>query len=236
MIVREQESYRYLTKTLGLTENVHLAADPAFLMEPVPLEESIWARTGRTTLAVNLSAGCIAHVFGEDRVSAMRDEYTGMLAELISSKSADILLVPHVSADHSLLRPTYETLRNQFGESVSLLPPGIGAPATKWAVSQCDALVTMRFHCALAGIGTCTPTVILLSTDKGRKLALDVYEGREDSLLPIRDMTGNSLLEKVESVLERGKSEQDFLRRRLGVMRKRSLSAGDVLKQVVAES
>jgi len=94
----------------------------------------------------------------------------------------------------------------------------------------------MRVHCALAGIGTCTPTVILLSTDKGRKLALDVYEGREDSLLPIRDMTGNSLLEKVESVLERGKSEQDFLRRRLGVMRKRSLSAGDVLKQVVAES
>lgn len=233
VIVREPESYQYLKEKLSKSDNIHLAADPAFLMEPVALEESIWRPREKTTVAVNLSAGCIEHVFGANRLSEIRDNYTRLLSRLIGLKNMDILLVPHVSDDHKFLEPVYSTLRNESGISVSILPRNIGSQATKWAISQCDLLLTMRFHCALAGIGTCTPTIILLSTDKGRKLALDIYQGKTQHLLPILGMKETDLLRKIESVLKDRESEQIMLRNRLKVMKERSMKSGEILKQVL---
>ena len=62
---------------------------------------------------------------------------------------------------------------------------------------------------------TCTPTIILLSTDKGKKLAINVYEGNTNCLLPISDMTEALLLEDIESVLENNESEPRVLSQKI---------------------
>jgi len=233
IIVREPESYNYLRDRLSLKGNVFLAADPAFLMEPVPFEDSFFAEDDTPILAVNLSAAPIEHVFGSEKLYQIRDRYACILARLIDSLGIRLLLVPHVVGDSDFLTPVYQALSNQYPQRVMMLSDDIGAAATKWAVSQCQGLLTMRFHCALAGIGTATPTIMLLSTDKGRKLWCDIFNGDLDWLIDMKTLEDDILFQKVSDLLQNSDHIHASLQEVVSNMRARTLKAGDILRRVL---
>lgn len=233
IIVRESDSYQYLRDELRLRDNVYLAADPAFLMEPETFDALFLTKRDLPIVAVNFSQSPIEHVHGHKRIEETRASLAENLEALISLLDVRILLVPHVFQDHAFVRPIYEKVRKHAEDRSWVLPQGLGSPRTKWAVSQCNALVTMRFHCALAGMGTRTPTLVLVSTKKGSKICKDIY-GNLDWALNIQDLTKETLVRKVRDLLDNEENLRQHLTQSIGMMKDRALSAADVLDDILA--
>lgn len=233
IIVREQESYLYLREKVGLDDNLYLAGDPAFVMEPEPFELP-FIDQGSTDkiLAVNFSLGPMQHVFGHQSPEKFHEKLVSCLQNLLDKLSIRVLLVPHVGNDYKFLHPIFEKLRTRYSNRVHVLPAKIGAKRTKWAVSQANALLTMRFHCALAGFSTNTPTMVLVSTSKGGKICNEMY-GDLEYAINISDMNSNALIHKLKDLLD----NEEIVRAKLlpvsEKMKERALSAGEVLSRVL---
>lgn len=234
VIVREETSYEYLTEVLSVKDNVYLAADPAYLMDPVSFNAPFLSESEDPTVAINMALGSIVQVYGndEERIARVHEHYLEGMASLISDLGVRIVLVPHGVSDHAYLGGFYEHLRERYGERVWLVPEGLGAQRTKWVVSQCTALVAMRFHCALAGFGTCTPTMLVLTKPKGAMLVKDVY-GSTDYSLDLCDFSREALRDMVEQMLDNRDSIRSTLQTQLKEMQRRALYAGDLLKQLL---
>lgn len=233
IIVREHASFVYLRETLGLRDNVYLAADPAFLMEPEPFEGPFLNdRNAGKLLAINFSIAPLQHVYGGVGVQEVQRTLVQILRELLGHLSIRLLFVPHVGSDYEFMSPICRAITEHYPKQAWILPRNIGARKTKWAVSQAQALLTMRFHCALAGFSTSTPTVILVSTAKGEKMCREMY-GDLEYALPIRDMSTETMAAKVMRLFD----EQEEIRTRLKVlsqqMKERALSAGAILAGVL---
>ena len=233
IIVREQGSFSYLRETIGLTDNVYLAADPAFLMEPEPFEfPFLKEQSAYKLLAINLSLGPIRHIYGHMPVEKIQAELVFLVQQLLDKLSIKVLFVSHVGGDYEFLTPIFEKVSKKYSERVQMLPKYIGAAKTKWAVSQVSALLTMRFHCALAGFSTSTPTIILISTSKGAKICKDMY-GDSDYGLNIRDMNPDIVVSKVKKIFDNEQSVRTQLKPSCELMQERALSAADVLANVL---
>ena len=233
IIVREQDSYSYLRETIGLKNNVYLAADPAFLMEPEPFDfPFLKKQSSSKLLAINFSLGPMQHVYGHMPVEKFQAELILYVRKLLDKIPIRVLFVPHVGGDYGFLSPIFETLSKLYLERVQILPEKLGARKTKWAVSQTNALLTMRFHCSLAGFSTNTPTIVLISTSKGTKICKDMY-GNLDYGLNIRDMNADIVSSKIKSLLDNEEAVRRKLKPACEEMRRRALSAGDILAKVL---
>ncbi len=234
IVVREHDSYNYLRNTLGLTDNVFLAADPAFLMQPEPFEMPFFEKKKDEykTLAINFTLSAIEHVKGHRPLRVVQDELLVYVKRLLRDLPIKLLLVPHVSNDWNLLERVYLEIAREFPGRTTILPRKLGARKTKWAVSQANALLTMRFHCSLAGFSTNTPTVLLVSTEKGNKITKEMYGDLEHSL-SIGDMTEELVVSKVKDLLDNEQAIRDQLKIASEQMRQRALSAADVLANVL---
>ncbi len=233
IIVRETASFSYLRNTIGLRDNVYLAADPAFLMETEPFEYPFLKKMGDTKLlAVNFSLGPMQHIYGHLPVTEFQNKLSGILKELLENLPIKILLVPNVGSDVPFMTPIHESLANYSENRIQMLPVAIGARKTKWAVSKANALLTMRFHCALAGFSTNTPTMVLVSTSKGDKICREMY-GDSDYAVNIRDMNVSNLIPPIAYLLKNEDSIRSRLTQVSEEMKRRALSAGDVLKNIL---
>lgn len=233
IIVRELTSYLYLKDTLKLRDNVFLAADPAFMMAPKPFRCSfLEAKSKEPILAINFSLAPIEHIRGQESVDNLVQELSEYVKCLLDNLSVKIFFVPHVKKDYELLASIYKIICKQYTERIWILPENIGSEKTKWAVSQANALLTMRFHCALAGFSTNTPTMILISTSKGTKITKEIYGDLEYSL-NIKEMNSQQLVYRVKNLLNNEKSIRERIKPAFEKMKVRALSAADVLAGVL---
>ncbi|RKY12185.1 MAG: hypothetical protein DRP65_01995 [Planctomycetota bacterium] len=234
IIVREQTSYDYLTSKLAIKENVYLAADPSYFMDPEPFEESFFTESSDPIIAINMAVGSMIQVYGagNDNIHRLRDLYLEGISNLLSKLGLRVALVPHQIDDYDFFIDFYSRLCNRYGDRIWLAPKALGAKKTKWAVSKCAGLVSMRFHCALAGFGTCTPTVLVLTKPKGFKLIEDIY-GNMDYGLKLTEFSPEALRNKVELLLNNRENIQSTLRASIEKMKSRALYAGQILKEIL---
>jgi polysaccharide pyruvyl transferase WcaK-like protein len=233
IIVREQESFSYLREIIGLKDNVYLAADPAFVMEPEPFEFPFLNQHSiAKLLAMNFSLAPMQHIYGHMPVKKFQADLVLCVQKLLDALPIRVLLVPHVGDDYGFLTPIFKTLSKQYLERIQILPEKIGAQKTKWAVSQANALLTMRFHCSLAGFSTNTPTMVLISTSKGAKMCKEMY-GDMEYTLNIRDMDSDTLILKIRSLLDHEEAIRTRLTPACEKMKERAFGAGDILSKVL---
>lgn len=229
IIVRESQSLAYLRDVLGLNNNVYLAADPAFVMEPESFDLPFLERTsGNKLVAINFSRGPMQHIHGPMPDQWFHEQLVGVVRKLLNALAIKVLLVPHVSSDVEFLKPIYRTMECENPGRIQMLPERIGARKTKWAVSRANALLTMRFHCALAGFSTMTPTMILVSTSKGAKICEEMY-GDMDYALNIEDMNEDVVAAGLRHLLDNEKTIRARLAPICGRMQERAFQAGDIM-------
>jgi len=236
IIVREKESYDYLKGKLGLETNLYLAADPAFLMEPESYDESfVLTNDSKKIIAVNFSSAPLEHVYGKLATDEIKHMLIGLSKKIIEKTNAKILFVPHVKSDWKLLYPIYETLRISKPGMVGIIERDIGARKTKWAISQTNVLLTMRFHCSLAGFSTNTPTLVLVSTSKGQKMVNEMY-GNLDFAIDIKDMESDSLFDKLNYLLKNEEKIRKRLSGKSAEMKERAMIAGGIIKNIIIDA
>lgn len=169
--VREQLSYNYLTKDLGLSPNlVKHTADPAFLLAPPPGEtlhpllQYYGVAQGRPVVAVSTSQGISNFAGGCDGDQHFQ-AWKAVIQLILNELNAEVLIVPHVQElrprndDRILATQLFRAF--EFNPRVRIVSANHSASEFKGLIGACDMVVAERMHAAIAGLssGVCTVAV-----------------------------------------------------------------------------
>ena len=226
---------------LGIVRSVRLVADPAFVMDADDSASAEYGEAGgsRRVLGVNLSPLSVHFVDERKGRRSIPETQADVLVRLLEDRDIDILLIPHVICpwrevddDYGYLRDIQTRIGDRFGSRVRLLPPDMGAPRTKGIISRCHALVAARMHCAIAGLSTGVPTLLLSYSRKALGMSDYVY-GDQDRVLPVR-AGGERLLNAVRGLFADAERLRRHLIGRNEAIRRDAMAAGRFLKEVLS--
>lgn len=229
---RERITESYL-KSLGLGNRVVFMADPAFLMDVVPMPLA-----SPPTIGVNLSPVAAAKVSGSEALSEAVIDQARLVAGLVRKCGVRVALVPHVVCpwnppddDLSYLARVRAALPAEIQHDVTLLPAGMGARGTKRLISSLSVLIASRMHCAIAGISIGVPTLLLSYSDKSLGMAEYVY-GDRSWVLPVAS-SPESIIVAANSLLSNAPEVRASLASRMLSIRQDALSSADALKRAL---
>jgi len=218
----------------GVTENVRLVADPAFLLEPEQVDTSAFWPRGERILGLNVSP-----LLRRYRRDGGVDPFPQMTMDLIRTAVSDfgmgVLLVPHVVHEGNNDHAYMAQLSHQLGDSerVCLVPSGLDARQTKYVISRCDALLAARTHATIAGFSTGVPTISLAYSQKAVGINRDLF-GDERWVVDTRSLRSpNELTSRLGELLECAVEVRAKLTELLPCLRTRARSAVDHLASVL---
>jgi polysaccharide pyruvyl transferase WcaK-like protein len=236
ILVRETTSQRYLTR--NAVPNVHLVADPAFVMKPrQPADDSLGFALPEAPIGLNFSPLMARYVTGGDRA-----RWIQLCAQIVEGvlklTRRSILLIPHVtsnapSADDAVLLAAVAERSAGGDGQVHCVPGTLAAAEYKWLISQCHAFAGARTHATIAAFSTGVPTLSLAYSAKARGLNQDIF-GSQDYCMGASELAAP---ENVVSRLKQVLADADTIRTRLrqvlpGVL-DRAYSAGPLLRRLI---
>jgi polysaccharide pyruvyl transferase WcaK-like protein len=242
VFVRESDSYNYL-RANGVSENVRLMADPAFLMKPV---EPPLAKIGFTlpegAIGINLSP-MVAGYRGQSPAKVNLKEWLGFCVELVKSAAAlkrPILLIPHVefphpdNDDYCLLHSLSKAVSGEVPVPVQVLPRGLSAAELKWIIARCAVFAGARTHSTIAALSSHVPTFCIGYSLKAKGINRDIF-GHLDHCIHVSDLTSENFTEGLRTLLANESALRAHLQSRIPELQARALSAGAILRKVCAQ-
>jgi len=243
VFVRESDSYNYL-RSHGVTENVHLMADPAFLMKPVePVPEKIGFALPQGAIGINLSP-MVAFYRGKAHSSVDLKEWLGFCVGLIKSVATlkrPILLIPHVYScdpgndDFALLHTLCKAVAGEVSVPVQALPHGLNAAELKWIIARCSVFAGARTHSTIAAFSSHVPTFSIGYSVKAKGINRDLF-GHLNHCVHVADLTMEKFREGVQALLADESAIRTHLQTRVPELQAKALGAGAVLRKVSIQS
>jgi colanic acid/amylovoran biosynthesis protein len=235
IFVREKRSYNYLAKH-GISDNVHLMFDPAFLMEAKPVSSNeIGFEIPDDAIGFNLSP-LMSHYIGDNKLTTLTDTTVNLIEAIHLKLHHPIILIPHVTSPHSndyeLLREIHERLVSKFPACVYVLPDSLNAAETKWVISKLSCLIAARTHATIAGFSTRVPTVSLAYSVKAFGINEELF-GHTDYVIRPEEFSAESIMAKTELVLAGADEIRDILSDKMAYIRTSALAAGAKLKELI---
>lgn len=209
--IREQASVEYL-RSLGITRNVQMVADPAFILPPVR-PESCPVERGRSSMLVGIGMSSLVFRYGissEQLVKAFGD----FIRYLQKSFNARVILVPHVTGH----QPHANDL-TACEEALKMLPEGspvfiadqeYDAREMKYCISQCDYFIGARTHSTIASFSTEVPTITIAYSQKAWGINEQLL-GTDEFIVPVGEVS----LERLTAVFEKLRKNKDEIKDRL---------------------
>lgn len=235
ILARETETVSYL-ESLGVTDNVKLVADPAFLMAPVEpiLSDTLKDFIEQSPIGINLSAFA-----GKFITSLSQDDWKKIAKDciraLLEADLGPILLVPHVfketNDDHKFLEEISREI-NARGEKLAILPKTLSAAELKWVISKLQAFAGARTHSTIAALSSSVPTISIGYSMKARGINKDIFK-HLDWLLPVSELNTETLLGKMRKLLSCKEAVREHLDNTIPEIQKKSLLAGDYVAEVL---
>ena len=187
----------------GLGERTHPMGDPAFLMKPdAPEDPDLLSQLPPDAVGINLSplAG---------RYSGSGGSWLGrciaIVEAILRAFDRPVVLIPHVTihghGDHELMQQVLENIRGDRSR-VTLLPPSLSAPQTKWVIGRCRLLIAARTHATIAAFSSLVPTVSIAYSAKAAGLNEQLF-GHRDSVTPVGGATAERVVAAARAVEER---------------------------------
>ncbi len=242
VLVRESDSYNYL-RANGVSENVHLMADPAFVMKPV---EPPLAKIGFTlpegAIGINLSP-MVAFYRGQHFADVDLKEWLEFCVNLVKSAATlkrPILLVSHVESpyptndDYCLLHSLSKAVSGEVPGRVQVLPRGLSAAELKWIIARCAVFAGARTHSTIAALSSHVPTFSIGYSLKAKGINRDIF-GHLNHCVHVSDLTVETFTEGVQTLLANESALRTHLQSRIPELQARALSAGAILRKVCAK-
>lgn len=200
IICREQVSVDYL-KSLGVTGNVVMLPDPAFLVE----DEQKGIQTEKKYVGVNLSELSLCELYGSVSEKTIL-KLAKLLSEIYVNTGKPLMLIPHVNSpvevsdnDEVFLSRVFEKLPEQVKQVSILVKPTSFLDAKNY-LKQCVIAVCARMHCAVNAITVNTPALFLVYSSKALGMAEYIY-GHRKWCISLNDME-SELVNKVKNMLD----------------------------------
>lgn len=232
---RESETISYLER-IGVSENVRAVSDPAFVLEPEPVELS-----GREhilleepCLGVNLSPLMERYWQGEQ---SWQEHATQCVRSLLEEFDFPIILIPHVmifpgSDDHEFMNGIVESLP-EFKERLILLGRNFNCRQLKWIISNLALLVGARTHATIASLSSCVPTVSIGYSLKARGINKDIF-GHLDWLVPLKSLQPVVLTGMIGKLIDSRVEVRQYLTEKMPKYKERARLGGKYVREVVS--
>ncbi len=229
---RESETVAYLD-SIGVSENVRLVADPAFVMKPQKpdLSEELYSFIEKKPIGLNLNP-LVGRYSGH---SDWDSHATSCIEALINSDLPPLLLVPHVFTqgqdDYEFMHKITQNISADKNR-IMIAPPRLTAPEYKWIISNLQSFIGARTHTTIASLSTCIPTISIGYSQKSRGINKDIF-GHLEWLIPVDQLTPDNL----RTITKRIVSQQDEVKKHLNNVIpgfiERAYSAGDLVAKLL---
>jgi len=237
ILARETVTIEYLEK-IGLTENVHQVADPAFLMRPIKPPSEEYQEIEPGNIGLNLSPLMKDYATKGD-LSQWQNLAAAIIHNILEKTKRRIYLIPHVTGmpwnDDYLFMQKVISLMPELKKKVVLVPPVFNAAETKWIIGQMEMFVGARMHSTIASYSMRIPTINLAYSIKAEGLSKDIYNHNDYCIMP-QDLKPDRVADKVAEILREAKYHRRYLSQRISKMEDMSLQAGEILQGILRNS
>lgn len=226
--VRENKTLEYL-RSYGVSDNVIRVADPAFLL---PRHEvALNKQAGKRIVGLGMS-GLVSR-YGNTQQQYL-EASTQFARHLLEDANTEVWLVAHVIAaghnDAEVCRAVAEQLNEP--ERVKLIEPHYNACQIKYVIAQCDYFIGARTHSTIASLSSGIPTLSIGYSVKAVGINEDLF-GHTQYVLPIQELTLDSLKEKFQLLVEQREEIVKHLATRLPAIRELSELSGVKLAEAL---
>jgi polysaccharide pyruvyl transferase WcaK-like protein len=234
IFARESATVGYL-KSIGVSENVHPVADPAFLMDPVKPKEEIPIEEG--SIGLNLSPLMAKYVTGGDV-----EQWTALTAAIIDEVARgterQVYLIPHVtnpdSNDYIFMKSALSRIPGN-NENITLISSQYTAAETKWIIDRMALFAGARTHATIASLSSCVPTLSFAYSVKAQGINRDVF-GHTDYCLDPKDLDSKRITARIKSMLNQDAAIRTILHQRIPNIQKSARNSGKILKHLIEEN
>jgi len=222
---REPLTVSYL-RGLGVTENVSLSSDAAFALEPEKpmLDSDLRAALSMPCIGLNLSR--LVGRYKTDPKTWIQEAVALVDAMLHEFRDYQLVLVPHVflpgNNDYLFMKEVVTQLRCK--ERARLIDVPYNARQLKWILSQMQAFAGARTHSTIAALSSGVPTTSIGYSRKAEGINLQMF-GHTDWVLPVKELTPESLCQNVGDLLDQRDSVVDELQKQTATARARAVEA-----------
>jgi polysaccharide pyruvyl transferase WcaK-like protein len=232
IFARESATIEYLEK-IGITENVHKAADPAFLMDPTKPQYGKELEIEEDSIGINLSPLMAKYVSNGD-MNSWINTASEIVEEIAKRKDNKIYLIPHVTFPHSNDYPFLKEVKARIKDTekkITLIPPIYNASETKWIISQMELFAGARTHSTIAALSSHVPTLSFAYSLKAKGINKDIF-GHEDFCLNPEKLNAGIVTEKIELMLENKRKIRLDLEASIPKIEKEALLVGKTLQEI----
>lgn len=237
IMARETITYDYLEKH-GITKNLHLVADPAFLMEPIqPVDWLEIAPFATHAIGINVSP-LLASLATEGNLTAWIETCANTVTALSRHFHKPILLIPHVTipetSDSVMMGKVLDQVyaKGLTPSDVRLLHAHYSAQELKYIISFLDVFAGARMHAAIAAISTGVPTLSLTYSIKSMGVFRDIYQS-DDYYIHAKNISPEFVVEKIDWLLKDAGAIRERLRAQQLILKERALKAGVILQELM---
>jgi polysaccharide pyruvyl transferase WcaK-like protein len=236
--VRETATLDYL-RSIGITENVQLVADPAFLLKPQPLslDEIVRTDVGTDLLGLNLSPLVDDAQYGRQQIDAKSTatDIVRFVEKAVQEFGLSVVLVPHVdplgqpygTSDTEYMKPIFERLRH-LGNRVALAPSTLNAAQLKYVIGNCRYFIGARTHSTIASLSSGIPTISIAYSVKARGLNRDLF-GHERYVLPTPQLSLATLIDGLKLLIADESDIRALLQQKIPTWQERARLSGQLL-------
>ena len=182
--VREPLTRKAL-EAAGVTQNVRIVADSAFLLTPEQTALPCGFVPGNT-VGLNISPLIFRYT---DRKEDALSGFYALAQHILDTTDSAVALIPHVvkpgNDDREVLEPVFEKFR-ETGRV--FLVPDCNCMQLKYIISQCRLFIGARTHATIAAYSTCVPTLVVGYSVKSRGIASDLFGTDQNYVLPIQQI------------------------------------------------
>ena len=238
IFVRETASRDYLAGH-GVTDNVHLVADPAFCMTPTePGDPKLRGLVMDGMIGINISPLVVRFQSGGGGLDAWRKTAAGLIEAVAARTGRAILLVPHVGSplddedDFAFMDSLWRMVGDDTKTPVRLVPAGLGAAELKGLIAQCEVFVGARTHATIAALSSGVPTLSLSYSLKAIGINQDIF-GHQEFCKPVKDIDVADIVDTLSRMVDGADSLRGDLAARIPEVKARARSAGPLLAGIL---
>lgn len=237
IFARESATTKYL-ESIGVRDNVHPVADPAFLMDPVkPARIEAEIPIEKESIGLNFSP-LMARYVTDGNLKEWTDKVGSIIVNVAENTGMPIFLIPHVTSprsnDYSFMQRAL-SLISQKDVNITLVPPLYNAAETKWIISQMALFAGARTHATIAALSSSVPTLSFAYSVKARGINRDVF-GHTEYCMDPKDLDAKKIGAQIVSMMNQKESIKASLRKCIPDIQMSARKAGMELKQLLDEN
>lgn len=229
IVARESLTYEALCSA-GISKNVYLYPDPAFLLETEKLPLPKGWQEGRV-LGLNISPMIVDN---EKKPGITMENYKALISHVLATTDLQIALIPHVvwesNDDRKPIAELYEAFRDT-GRVLKL--EDASAPQLKGFISRCRMFIGARTHATIASYSSCVPTLVVGYSVKARGIAKDLFGTDENYVLPVQTLEEKQdLINAFEWLKGQEEKMRAHLRAVMPEYQKKAALAGELIEKL----